>query len=214
MKFISPEAGQAIQLFLIDEIRPLRGGPFMPDLIANAVRRYRFATFPKEFTPGQPLKFEYGVAGEVGNIAFNGLEIYNDGVIVNATHTDDADLVMNEFLQWAKGELKLREPQTRIPRRHYSRVVIDFDEGLDNFLNDFQKLNETVTNALGLSGGMHVARLAFAVDPAPQVLTSWQIEARLGVPFAAKRYFSSAPLSTNAHLDMLSALERLSIKAV
>ena len=214
MNFVSPEAGQAIQLFLIDEVRPLRGGPFLPDVIMNVVRRYRFVSFPKEFVPGQGLKFEHGVADEATGIAINGLEIYNDGIIINTTHTDDADIVMDEFLGWVRSELKLREPQTRIPRRYYSRVVVEFEAGLDNFIKKFETCSATVAQALGVSNPIHVARMVFAADPSSQALTSWQIEPRLGVPFEAKRYFSAAPLSTNAHLDMLAALERAASEAI
>jgi hypothetical protein len=208
MKFVSTETGQAIQLFMIDEVRPLKGGPFLPDVIANVARRYRFVSLPKEFGPGQALKFETGFAADAGGIPINALEIYNDGIIVNTTHTDDADIIMDEFLGWIKTELKFREPQTKIPRRYYSRIIVELDEGLDNFIANFETCGKIVTRALGISNSMHVARMVFAVDPSPQPLTSWQIEPRLGVPFEAKRYFSAAPLSTNAHVDMLAALER------
>jgi hypothetical protein len=210
MNFVSPEAGQTIQLWMLDEMRPLRGGVFMPDVITNVVRRYRFASFPKEFNPGQTLKFEWGVSAgpEDLPITINSLEIFNDGVIVIAGHTDDADIIMDDLFAWLKSEWRLREPQTPIPRRYHSRVVVEFDEGLDYFIKNVEACSATVAQAMGVTVPMHIARLAFAVEPSVQAFTSWQIEARVGAPFEANRYFSAAPLPTNAHVDMLAAIER------
>ena len=208
MNLVSSESGQAIQPFSMDEVRPVRGGPFWPDVITEITRHYRFVSFPKEFVPGKSARFETGVAvvGSV-QIAVNVLEIYDDGVMVTAVNTDDADLVIDEFMHWARTTFQFREPKSRSPRIYFSRVVVELDEGLRVFFKNYDLCGTILAQSMNTNRPMHVARLAFAADATPQSTTSWQIEARVNVPFEVNRYFSAAPLSTNAHLNMLDALE-------
>src|ERR1700758_4577778 len=99
MELISHHSGQSLQLVVMDEIRPLRGGVFSGDLAAAIVQRYGF-TKGDPLVPGQPAKFQTGVFRSEITIPIEALEIYQDGVLVRSTATDDADIVLNDFASW------------------------------------------------------------------------------------------------------------------
>jgi hypothetical protein len=212
---VASEAGQAVQLILMDEVRSVRGGPFLPDLVAQVATRYRFVSFPtniSDFTQTQqPLKFQVGVinANEI-TIAINSLEIYNDGIVVNARHTDDADVVIEDFTGWATRQFGFREPITKIERRYFSAVVVDFEQSFGFVIDNFRRISETVSKAFNADRPFVFQRLALSGDSTQQVgHKTWQIEPRISQPFVQNRYFSTAHLRTSEHFEMLAALEAL-----
>jgi hypothetical protein len=219
MRLISTEYGQSLQLIVMDEVRPLRGGTYLPDLISSVAQRYRFVSYPTDFAAAaqQGAKFQTGVI-ELGGIVIpiTGLEIYNDGIIVTTSNTDDSDTVFDDFAGWAIQTFNLREPTTKIPRRHASNVVVDFDVSLSSFIRNFELISKLISSAFatttGISHDLHVARLSIGADPATsrvaQVQSTLTLEPRGGQPFTSNRYFSGAPLRTQEHLDLLGALER------
>jgi hypothetical protein len=210
MEFISTETGQSLQLFVMDEILPRRGGLFLPDLIAEIMSRYRFVTAPTSVEPGQPLKFQTGVWHD-GDLTIQvvSLEIYNDGIIINSRNTEDSDVVMDDFLSWLSRNHGLREPITRIPRKYQSRIVVSISGGLDKFMPRFQSMSRIASEAFGTDDGLHLIRLSIGPNPPGQLpyQTTWQIEPRIGQPFVPDRFFSSAPLPTEAHIQLLAELE-------
>lgn len=210
MKFISSESGQSLQLVVMDEIRPLRGGVFLPDLITAIVQRYRFVSFSTQADPAQPIKFQTGVfqSGEI-TMPIISLEIYTDGVIMNSRTTDDADAIVNDFSRWLIDTFKLREPTTIIPRTYQSKIIVSLDGPLDRFVAQFQPINAILSKAFNTHDELHVTRLFFGPHP-PGPLpyqTTWSIEPRIGQPFVYNRYFSSAPLTTKAHIELLAEIE-------
>jgi hypothetical protein len=208
MRLISTEIGQSIQLINIDEIRPLRGGAFLPDIIVGVAQRYRFVSYPREFTAGQELKFETGVMerGEM-TVPIRLLQIFSDGFLVTTGHTDDADAVMADFMEWAFAAFQFREPITVIPRKYLSSLIADIPRGLDQLIKNFERCREIISGSFGVDT-THVARVTFSSEPGMPPNSSWQIEPRLGSSFDAHRYFSTAPLPTGAHVEMLAAMER------
>jgi hypothetical protein len=196
----------------MDEVRPLRGGFVVPDRISEIQRRYHFAPFaaPPDLT--QPLKFQMGFIELDGlPISITSLEIYNDGVIVNARHTDDCDIVMDDFLIWALAQFNLRQPETKIARIYLSRIVVELEGGLELFVAKAEMMKKVLSDAFGKGQRLEVARLVIGPSsgaPVPYQHT-WQIEPRIGQPHVANRYFSQAPLSTDAHVEMLNASENM-----
>jgi hypothetical protein len=212
VKLISPETGQALQLIVMDEVRPMRGGFVFPDRISQIQQRYRFAPFTTPLDLTQPLKFQMGFIQLHGvPISITSLEIYNDGIIVNARHTDDCDIVLDDFVAWAIAQFDLREPETRIPRIYLSRVVVQLEGGLELFLIKSEMMKKIISDTIGRGEKLEVVRLVIGPAsgaPFPYQHT-WQIEPRIGQPHVANRYFSQAPLSTDAHVEMLRALENM-----
>jgi hypothetical protein len=195
----------------MDELRPLRGGVFLPDLVEEIKGRYRFLSAPTKFDPNQSNKFEGGVAELDGlTIPVLSLEIYSDGVAVNARNTDDTDLVMDDFLGWLAERYRFREPRTVVPRRYYSRIVVDFDDSAgETFLANFRDLRAIITKAIGAEQPLELTQLNFGPHPPGELpnLWTWILQPRASQPYVPNRYFSAAPLSTGAHIEMLRELE-------
>jgi hypothetical protein len=213
MKLISSETGQALQLIVMDEARPLSGGVFQPGALARLMQRYRFlsTSAANQTDANQPMKFQTGVI-EIDGSTFliAALEVYNDGVIINSRNTNDADKIMDDFIQWAITDLHFREPVTKIPRTYQSQVVVSLNQSLNSFMVQFDKIKDITERAFNADkNSLNLVRLSIGPQP-PGTLpyrTTWQIERRIASPFVPDRYFSTAPLTTPAHLEMLTAIE-------
>jgi hypothetical protein len=217
MKLVSYEFGQVLQLIRIEEMRPF-SGVYVPDMVRAIRDRYRFITSPD---PSQPPPVE-GAKYETGTVLVDGrqiairfLGIYNDGILVVCWNTDDADLVTDEFIDWSATTFGLRAPQTSIPRKHNSQVVVDFDEPIDRLLAQFEVISRLYESILegdqGTKIEAHLQRILISTDPAvgpPSVQTSFLLEQRASTPISLKRYFSAAPLRSAVHLTLLSEIER------
>jgi hypothetical protein len=210
MELISAESGQSLQLIHMDEVRPLRGGVFAPDLRNAIMGRYRFQSVAAQTEPNAPLKLETGAKEINGsNIPIASLEIYTDGIIVNTHHTDDSDAVMDDFIGWISQTVQLRQPRTWLPRRYFSRIVVDLAcPAGETFITNFVKLNEIVATALG-APQVFEPQITFAPHPPGELQASrtWTFQPRIGQPYAPNRYFSVAPLATMPHYEMLCAME-------
>jgi hypothetical protein len=218
MNLVSYEFGQALQFIRMDEVRPF-SGLYLPDVIRIVAERYRFITVPTDIATANTtgVKFGTGVISLAGRqIAVTSLGIYNDGLLVETKNTDDADLVIDDLILWAVATFGFREPQKHTPRKHGSNLVVDFDASIDRFLSNFGLVaglfESAVKAAQGIEIETHLTRLAIGADPQdglPAKPTTFFIEVRLNTPFAEKRYFSGAPLTSDAHLELLAKIEKV-----
>src|SRR5580704_19263338 len=150
MNLISSETGQALQLIVMDEARPLSGGVFLPDAVGRVMQRYRFlsTSAAKQTDPNQPIKFQTGVIHIEGEaFTITTLEVYSDGIIINSRNTDDADKIMDDFIPWAITDLRFREPVTKIPRTYQSQVVVSLDQSLNSFMVRFDNIKAITERA-------------------------------------------------------------------
>jgi hypothetical protein len=211
MNLVGYEIGQSLQLIHMDEVRPLRGGAFLPEMVAEVVRRYRFQSVPTKVEPNQPAKFENGVR-ELGGttIPIASLEVYIDGLLVNTSNTEDSDVILDDFVPWALDTFKFREPRTWLPRRYQSRIIVDFGKSAgQTFFKNFADLREIMARAFGSERDLAITQISFGPHPPGELpaLYTWTFQPRIGQPYVPNRYFSAAPLSTPAHLKMLHELE-------
>jgi len=216
MKLIATELGQALQLFAADELRPSKG-LYVPDVVRAISERYRFIKVPVEFPAEiQNLKFETGVITIRGEtIPILNLDIYGDGIIVNVRHTTDADKVLDDFLGWATRTLEFRNIQTQFPRQYFSSIVVDFDLSISRLIKKFDHICDVLSAAFERENQEahykpYLSHLSFSPDPAeasPFARAAFTIEPRAGIPFSNNRYFSTAPLITESHLESLQEIE-------
>lgn len=220
MKFMSPVFGQVLYGTQMDEVRPASGFDYFT-AIRTIAERYKFLEPP---TDSKEI-IEKGIVFGKGSIVLHNvpiqvtsLGIYNDGLLINTLNTDDADLLANDFMQWATKEFGLRTPITSPTRSYSSHIVADFDAPIDSLLKGFDSisrlLNEGLRKCSNREFDLHVARLGISGDP--HVLkfpaqSAFYIEPRGGLPYSSHRYFSGAPLTTALHQDLLIQIERLLI---
>jgi hypothetical protein len=220
MRLISTEHGQVLQKFIIDEVRP-PSGLYLPDILRGMAERYAFVTLPNlQDVLKEGAKFSQGrfISG-ARTIEIKLLGLFSDGILAVAWNTEDATIVLEDMMSWAMDHFGFRQPVTSEPRQFVSSVVVEFESSLDNTLEAFQQLKNDFSTQLHASYGWLVeiesARVALACDPTklpPLRTAELIIERRAGQPFSQNRYFSSAPLSTGAHLGLLDKFEQLLTK--
>lgn len=222
MKLINLERGTEILLFPFEEVRPF-GGVHLVDFVSAAQERYQFLGAPDLSLPvrdlhAKALEFAEGKLDRNGKtILIQELNIHRDGIVVRSPYTDDCDLIVSDALEWARREFGLREFITPPTKRFGSSVVVDFDKNIDGLIGANARLGTLISDCLrqhrGIELSAQVQRLAYAVDPtkllAGVVVEAFLIERRAEAPYELNRYFSDAPLPTQAHLDFLQQIEML-----
>ena len=218
MKLISTEFGQSFQQYRLEEIRPI-SGIYLPGLIAAITERYGFGVVPSLAEAAQQgAKFREGrLIVDAHLIAIKELGIYNDGIVVAAWNTDDADTVIDDVNNWELQTLTLREPIFKPVRRHFSSLVVEFDFSMNRAFTMFGEFIRTYEEVLKRTYAwefpVEPSRLTFTADLTKMPLhtsADFVIERRTGgVPFSENRYFSSVPLQTRAHLELLASFEHL-----
>lgn len=216
MDLVSTEHGQAFQQFYAEEVRPL-SGTYLPDLLRTIVERYAFTAVPTlDQAATEGAKFKTGRLIQGSHlIEIKDLGVFSDGVLAVCWNTDDAKIILDDLIMLAKNTFGFRHAITNFPIRFVSSVVVEFNESLDHALRMFQELRHDlerlVHNAYGLSAEIVASRVTLASDPTtlpPHTTVDFTIERRAGMPFSLNRYFSSAPLSTTSHLELLASLEK------
>lgn len=225
MKLIGVEAAKSIQVFVNEEVRSISGGYF-PESVRLITERYGFSTSPNvnEAMAGG-AKFTNGrlIAG-ARRINIFELIVYNNAIqVTTQTNTEDADYIVEDMSTWSMSTFGLRAPQTSFPRIYESALVIDFDRDPDGLLRTFQKLVASLGRSLSTLYGIHasvnLAGFGMGVDPmylvgqlpppVPAILKNeFSLVRRTNAPYAGNRFFSLAPLPTDAHRDLLEEFER------
>jgi hypothetical protein len=215
MKLISTELGRAAQAFVGDETRPL-GGLNLPEFIRLIQDRYGFVRAPDIKDVGQTgAKFQQGRL-TIGNKTINitELAVFSDGIVVTSFHTDDAEFILNDLFDWAKGVFGFRDPETKKPRIFESHLVIEFDRSIDPALRAFdpvlQEIEKSVEDTYAIKTPIGYHRLDLSVPMKPQLeigRPSLAIERRINYPLEANRFFSTSNFRTERHLELLQALE-------
>jgi hypothetical protein len=216
MRLVATETGRVLQLIVMDEVRP-PSGVYMPDLYQRVAERYAFVGRPTDIASAiaNGAKFQHGrLVMPSKTIVISEIGIYNDGVIVDALNTDDAEYVMEDVLSWTTTTFGLKERRTIIPPRFTSLVTIEFEgsieQSIDRLMTITQSMAASFNRAYGGSVEINLLRLAFNADPlsVPNLLnTQFYIERRLQRPYSENRYQSGAPLRTEDHIGLLETIE-------
>lgn len=220
MKHISTEGGRATRIYVSDEIRP-ENGIFLPNLIADTASRYLFATIPevpKDSKGG--LRFGEGqMFGPEQPINIKSLGIFNDGIIVEASNTDLALLVVEDFEQWATEKFSFRKPITKPIDAFDSVLVVEFPESFEKHIDVFGKIGREISrshsNIYDLQTTINLTGLTFGNDQtkiSPSMnakQASFTIARRVDRPFEENRYFCTASLTTKEHINLLEKIEKI-----
>jgi hypothetical protein len=217
MKLVSAERGRFVVLFPTEEIRPI-GGIVLATFVSAVSERYQFLHPPSLADIGRSSNWifrEGGFLHDKDHLEIGEFGIFSEGISVEARTTEIAELFMQDFLGWARERFQLRE-LAKQPRIYYnSHLVVDADSDLNALVKQFDIINGVLKSALSecYAGdiSMQTTRVWFGQDqrevPQGAIVLDFGIERRANVPFGAKRLFSSAPLPTSKHLQLLQRLE-------
>jgi hypothetical protein len=216
MKVLYIRLARAIWLVDSRELNP-HGIDIFP--VVEAIKnRYSFQSYPtkpeemNEFDP-KGIVFMNGsfAAGTGQRHTIVKATIYGDGIVVDsALSTDFCESVLADALGFLSDQFGFTYRPNMVHKKlHVSEMIVQTDKDL---LRLFDPLN-TVWKKLHELTGMPFQPLGFGfgIDPeAPGAKrVAFTFEREVGKPFSQGRYFSSAPLQTDRHENMLQQLEGL-----
>lgn len=213
MRLVSVLSAKAIWLFETVEMNPR--GFDLHSIFASIRNRYSFST-PRSREEVEAskdgTKFLNGTFRPDGDrglsVAFS---FFDDGLVAETmSSTNHSEAFLEDVVAFAKKQHGLSFEPTMVRKRTYSsRVIIESDCGFGRIREVMSPISEALSETTGKQ--FDVTEIVLGFDPGEQAdgLTSFTVARRAGVPFSSNRFFSSAPLSTEAHLKLLESFESL-----
>lgn len=145
------------------------------------------------------------------------MSVYNDGIVLAASTTGEAQLAVDHILKWVQQNLGFREIQSEPQKRYSSTVVVEFDKPMDRLIKNLNAFTEIAIPLLKDTYGIDVKPQLYGIEiavdpedlPKSLILGDFRLQRRVNVPFSSERFLSHAPLPNEAHLHWLKAVERL-----
>jgi len=224
MQLLNVLIARSIWLFPVLDINP-RGRAIDSDLIDWLKATYHFQKYPSSpldfdpetktltFTAG---KFKSGyVTDETEQYIAVDLLIYTDGVVANTrSSTKDSDRFLDEAIRAAVKELNLVYPQHIRKKLYYSEMDVRLDRPMASLNPKLEKLAGTISSLRGDTNAIafEFSGVSFLPDPNAQATVSaFSVERKVNTEWSENRYYSRAPLQTDAHLRVLEEFEGLLI---
>ncbi|KAF0142277.1 MAG: hypothetical protein FD153_625 [Rhodospirillaceae bacterium] len=213
VKVVSFTSGVVISLFPMDEFAPLVRLNER-QLLDEIGKRYSFGLIPdmrvsRAELGKTGLVFESGAHNTPdGTVTIVSVSIHNDGVIVRAATTKQAERFVGDLKEWLIAERGFRRVSTT--SLYLSELVVDFERPLSSTFKNFETISNLVTNKVAEHREVTLSALAgFAIEFVGAASPPrFSIERRVGASFGQERYFCSAPLRTEAHVEVLRELEQ------
>lgn len=220
MKIISFENGRVTWLFPVEEFLPLQFAKGA-QVLAAVAEKYSFQHPPKN--PTQETIKEAGIRFEQGrfttdasDIFVSDLTLFNDGIVANSHTTEGADLFLIDLYRFLVDHHEFRSVVSPIRKINNSTLVVEFEESLDALLPAQSAALTAVTKALNAVEQTNfpgeVVRIDFALnkdpDPRPLTMPKLSIERRALSLSNQNRYFSTGPISTSEHAEILGNIEK------
>jgi len=222
MKVVGVLQGVSAYREIAEEYVPERQPP-LQDIVQAIRAAYQFQNFPL-FPPNIPpammaiLNFRNGrFADNDVTFGISQLVMSPKGDSVASTNTDQADLALEHLLDLMDAKFGYRLRQSSKTKIYWSHVVFEFDRGAEECARKIMSVEQIVTERVakskpfrfkGVLFGSSTSQVPPNSDPIDILdAQDFVIERRADVPFEQNRYFSSAPLSTAAHLEALREIE-------
>jgi len=213
MKLLRVVKARSIWLGQVDDINP-KGKYIRQEVVRDMVARYKFSIFPdvkKPIDSSSGEVFQEGIfQNKNGDKISVDLTIYRDGLVADTyASTEDSDAFLDDVSNWTARSLNLANYKEIVTKKNYLSIMYVETEKSLTMLNP--KLAEILTFLSPKVGNpVEPMSLAIGVDeglerkPIP-----FRFERAEGVSFSKNRYFSSAPLQTQDHLDLLEEFEKI-----
>lgn len=220
MELMTIESARFTHLYPPDEVHSLKvTSP--ADSIPLVAQRYEFARIPSLESLKDGAKFQHGrrsVEGKV--IPIKELAVYNDGVFCESETTEDARLIIDDFILWIQHAFGVRPQRTHVGRWHFSTLVVEFASEINAALSSLRHTQSAYQAAMKETYGVDApslpSRIAFGPDPSnynPHFQSEFLIERRIGTSYTANRFFCRAQLPTSIHLSLLQDFENEILQA-
>jgi len=193
-----------------------RNSVSIPEFTKAMVNRYGLLKFPKtvedyDFTKG--IVFE---AGKASNVNIESIGLYHRGVVIETrSSTSDCELVLSDLTAWVQELFGIDYTPVSEPRKFFFSEL-SFHSNVE-LLSCHKALSAAASRISEIvSAGSH-QQLDFeptGITLLPDMektkfqASSFRIERLAETPFEEGKYFSSAPLPTEEHLNILVEFEK------
>ena len=213
--------GGFIVLFPLEAFTPLTGGLNAWRRTVDAIRATilnlsalgrRHVLHLAQWLEQTGIVFERGVhETAAGQVAINRLSVHNDGVVVRSNRTEHAEAFFNDVTSWLIEEHECRQVQQK--PLYVSEIVVDFEAPVANMINNSKEIVNLLLSHVDKRREVKAAAFSalsfeFATKDS-MAAAKFLIERRVGTTVDDERYFCSAPLTTERHLEVLQEIERL-----
>ena len=217
MNIVAFSSGSFIALFSLEAFTPL-GGLNERRTVDSIRERYKFVSSPDMSTSRAGLEqtgivFEWGVhETAAGQVPISRLSVHNDGVVVRSNKTEHAETFFNDVTSWLIEEHGCR-PVLKTSPLYVSEMVVDFAAPISEIISNYEEIVDVLVSSMDKSREVKAAAfsaLSFEFSTNDSMSTAkFLIERRVGTTVDDERYFCSAPLTTERHLEVLQKIERL-----
>lgn len=186
--------------------------------ILNAIRdRYNFQVYPKtveeanEYDPKGVVFMNGSFAAGTGPHTIVKATMFGDGIVVDSgLSTDFSEAFLADALTFLSSQYGLTYRSNMIHQRIYtSELIVHTDKDLNRMFTPLAAIKERLDLLTGLS--FEPLGLGFVIDttastarPAP-----FRFEREVGKHFSQRRYYSSAPVRTSQHEELLQQMEAM-----
>lgn len=216
MELLNVARARSIWIFDLNDLNP-RGKSVGTDLLEWIKEAYGFSKFPQSTgdheADTQALAFLDGTfqIREEFFISVD-LRIYNDGLVADTrSSTDDTDLFLKDVLESAVKEFSLTYASDTVRRTLYLselNVVCDRDLSLLNpRLHSIADKISRLSKSANPKPNFAFSSLAFWAEPFAPNAEVFRFEKKQNTSASENRYYSSAPMMTSDHLDVLKEIE-------
>ena len=216
MKIISTIFAQAIRF---GTLKPSKSNSlYGRNLVRAFEEKYGFLESPKtvaDFDVSKGITFLHGFFEN--RVVIEKAVLYYNGIVIETkSTTDDCVSIIADIIAWANQNANfIFEVDLAMPKLYLSHFEVEVGINLQGISKKFQMLSDTIDKCMISYGEVgrkyKCSSLTFQLDPASGGPTPFKFERRAHQPFGSNLYFSSAPLRTQDHLDLLELLEGLFI---
>ncbi len=219
MKLLSVTLARAIWLFQVADLNP-QGKSVNADLIERLSQRYSFEKVPnaEELYEAREQKkginFVRGTFDAPSGISIEvSLKIFTDGIMADTkVSTQDSDAFLQDVLGWWHSDLGLLNyKEIAIKKIYLNELHFSSEHSLSLINPKLKKFIEFLAKKKTSPVGGEIydlGAIGFWVDPEDNnQQRAFRIERVEKIPFSENRYFSSAPLETNDHLELVALFE-------
>lgn len=191
------------------------GTVYYPEVAAALVERYgfiKYPTKPEDFDESKGIEF---ISGRSGKRVIEKLVILNSGIYLDTLiDTATSEALWLELMDWAIEKLGVTFRPDMVQRKAYVSTVTFNTEvpmlalhpvlqqvaniATTEVENNFKRRLEYEPVIASLSADLTASKIGTA---------AFTVQRREGVPFDENKYFSTAPLKSNIHVELLQTWE-------